>query len=112
MRRSAAAPLALLCFALACEAEIKQPRVAGDWWTIAGDPDLAQHNDPNQQPVDFAIWQAADGTWQLWSCIRNTRAGGKTRLFYRWEGGKALTNSNWKPMGVTMQAKAEYGETL
>jgi len=110
MRRFAAATLALLCFAVASGAEIKQPRVAGDWWTIAGDPDLAQHTDPNQQPVDFAIWQAADGMWQLWSCIRNTRSGGKTRLFYRWEG-KALTNSNWKPIGVTMQAKAEYGET-
>ena len=33
-----------------------------------------------QQPVDFAIWQASDGTWQVWSCIRQTKCGGKTRL--------------------------------
>ena len=102
--------LAIVSFAFANAAEIKQPRIAGDWRTIAGDPDLANQSDPKQQPVDFAIWQAADGSWQLWSCIRNTRCGGKTRLFHRWEA-KSLTNANWKPMGVAMQAKAEYGET-
>ena len=42
--------------------------------------------------MDFAVWQAKDGTWQLWSCIRQTKCGGKTRLFYRWEG-KALTDA-------------------
>ncbi|MCY2950552.1 MAG: family 43 glycosylhydrolase [Planctomycetota bacterium] len=46
------------------------PRIAGDWWMVAGDPDLGDLTDPKQQPVDFSIWQAADGTWQLWSCIR------------------------------------------
>lgn len=86
------------------------PKIVGDWWTIAGDPDLGEYSDPKQQPVDFAIWQAADGTWQLWSCIRNTRCGGKTRLFHRWES-KSLTNSNWKSMGIAMQARAEHGET-
>lgn len=86
------------------------PRIAGDWWTVAGDPDLGPYTDPKQQPVDFAIWQAADGTWQLWSCIRATRCGGKTRLFYRWEG-QSLTNTNWKPLGIAMEAKADYGET-
>ena len=48
--------------------------------------------------MDFAIWQAEDGTWQLWSCIRQTKCGGKTRLFYRWEG-KALTDADWTPRG-------------
>lgn len=86
------------------------PKIVGDWWTIAGDPDLGEYTDPKQQPVDFAIWQAADGAWQLWSCIRNTRCGGKTRLFHRWES-KSLTNRNWKPMGIALQARAEYGET-
>jgi len=82
-----------------------------DEWTIAGDPDLGELTSPRQQPVDFAIWQAADGTWQLWSCIRNTKCGGKTRLFYRWEG-KRLTDKNWKPMGIAMQANRKFGETL
>jgi len=81
-----------------------------DEWTIAGDPDLGDLTSPKQQPVDFAIWQAADGTWQLWSCIRNTKCGGNTRLFYRWEG-KRLTDKNWKPMGIVMQADPKYGET-
>jgi hypothetical protein len=54
------------------------PRIAGDWWTVAGNPDLGDLTSPKQQPVDFSIWQAADGTWQLWSCIRNTRIPGAT----------------------------------
>ena len=50
----------------------KRPRVVGDWWQVAGDPDLGGLTRKDQQPVDFAVWQAADGTWQLWSCIRGT----------------------------------------
>src|SRR5689334_9093894 len=61
------------------------PVLTGKPWPIAGDPDLGALTDPRQQPVDFAIWRAADGAWQLWSCIRGTKCGGKTRLFYRWE---------------------------
>ena len=29
------------------------PRIAGDWWTVAGNPDLGDLTDPKQQPVDF-----------------------------------------------------------
>jgi hypothetical protein len=86
------------------------PEISGDWWTVAGDPDLGPLTSPRQQPVDFAIWQAADGTWQLWSCIRNTQAPGKTRLFHRWEG-KSLTETNWTPMGIAMEADPGLGET-
>jgi hypothetical protein len=93
------------------------PRVDGPWWTVARNPDLGELNGPpkdqpkaHQQPVDFAVWQAADGTWQLWSCVRGTNCGGKTRLLYGWEGQK-LTDANWKPMGIRMQADPAYGET-
>jgi beta-fructofuranosidase len=93
------------------------PKIAGDWWTIATDPDLGPLNGPPptrpnqvQQPVDFAIWQAADGRWQLWSCIRHTRCGGQTRLFYRWQG-EQLTDRDWRPMGIAMQADPGFGET-
>jgi len=86
------------------------PQVEGPWWTVAGDPDLGPLTDPKQQPVDFAVWQAADGTWQLWSCIRQTRCGGKTRLFHRWEG-RRLTDPDWTPLGVAMQADPACGET-
>ena len=89
--------------------EPKQPRIVGEWWQIAGDPDLGGLTTPKQQPVDFGIWQAADGTWQLWSCIRNTKEPGHTRLFHRWEGAK-LTDTNWKPMGIAMHADSIYGE--
>jgi len=86
------------------------PEIDGHWWQIAGDPDLGEFTSEKQQPVDFAIWQAADGSWQLWSCIRGTKCGGQTRLFYRWEG-QDLHDTDWKPMGIAMQADASLGET-
>jgi hypothetical protein len=86
------------------------PRLSGDWWTVADDPDLGPLTAPGQQPVDFGIWQAADGTWQLWSCIRGTKEPGRTRLFYRWEGAK-LTDGRWTPKGIAMQADSTLGET-
>jgi hypothetical protein len=85
------------------------PHIIGNWWQIAGDPDLGSQTSPGQQPVDFGIWQAADGTWQLWSCIRGTKEPGHTRLFYRWEGAN-LTDSNWKPMGIALHADSTAGE--
>ncbi|MBN1488596.1 MAG: hypothetical protein JXA69_01660 [Phycisphaerae bacterium] len=87
-----------------------RPQIDGAWWPLAGDPDLGELTGTKQQPVDFAIWQAADGTWQLWSCIRGTNCGGNTRLFYRWEGQR-LTDSGWTPMGIAMQADPRFGET-
>src|SRR6266496_6856959 len=86
------------------------PKIDGEWWPVAGNPDLGPYTSDQQQPVDFATWQAADGTWQLWSCIRHTKCGGNTRLFYRWEG-KRLTDLNWKPMGIAMEADTKLGET-
>jgi hypothetical protein len=61
--------------------------------------------------VDFAVWQAADGTWQLCSCIRNTKEPGNTRLFYRWEGAK-LTDRDWKPRGIALRADPKTGERV
>ena len=89
------------------------PQIDGQWWQVAGSPMDHKYATEKQQPVDFAVWQAADGTWQLWSCIRHTTAGGqqgKTRFFYRWEG-KNLTDTNWKPMGIAMDAEPLLGET-
>jgi len=86
------------------------PQVISDWWQIAGNPDLGEFQTDRQQPLDFGIWQAADGTWQLWSCVRRTACGGHDRLFYRWEGAK-LTDHNWRPMGIAMMADTKFGET-
>lgn len=86
------------------------PRLSGKWWTIASDPDLGPLTAKNQQPVDFGVWQAADGTWQLWSCIRGTKEPGKTRLFHRWESAK-LTDTHWTPKGIALQADPALDET-
>jgi len=93
--------------------QVAVPRIQGPWWQVAGNPMDHKYATERQEPVDFAVWQAADGTWQLWSCIRNTTAGGKggrTRFFYRWEG-KNLTDTDWKPMGIAMEADPSLGET-
>ena len=90
--------------------ELHVPRIDGEWWQVAGNPDLGEFTSPKQEPVDFGVWQAADSTWQLWSCIRKTNCGGNTRLFYGWEGQK-LTDKNWKPLGIVMQADPKYGES-
>ena len=86
------------------------PVIDGEWWTVAGNPDLGEWTTEKQQPVDFGIWQAKDGTWQIWSCVRKTGCGGHTRLFYGWEG-KNITDPDWKPMGIKMTAKPELGES-
>ena len=101
----------LLCSVAALAADGgPAPGIDGEWWQVAGDPDLGKYTNPKQQPVDFAVWQAADGTWQLWSCIRGTNCGGRTRLFHRWQGAR-ITDSDWQPMGIAMEADPGFGET-
>ena len=86
-----------------------RPVLSGDWWQVAGTPDIGEFNAAGQEPVDFSVWQAADGTWQLWSCIRNTFCPGKSRLLHRWEGTD-LHATDWTPTGVAMQADETLGE--
>jgi hypothetical protein len=85
------------------------PKIEGQWWQASGNPDLGKFTTDRQQPVDFAIWQAADGSWQIWSCIRGTSYPGWSRLFYRWEA-KRLTDTNWRPMGIVMLSDVKLGE--
>lgn len=92
------------------EAVKRVPHIDGDWWQVAANPDLGVLSSDEQEPVDFGVWPAADGTWQLWSCIRKTREPGKTRLFYGWEG-PSLTSPDWQPMGIKMQGNPAVGET-
>src|SRR5262245_23363081 len=86
------------------------PAIDGDWWQVAGNPDVGKHTTDGQQVVDFAVWQAADGSWQIWACIRLTSYPGFGRLFYRWEGAR-LTDTDWKPIGVAMTSDTRMGET-
>lgn len=105
--------LSVTGYGRALDERVLAPVIDGSWWQVAGSPMDHKYVTERQQPVDFAVWQAADGTWQLWSCIRKTTAGGpkgNTRFFYRWEG-KNLTDTNWKPIGIAMEADPSLGET-
>lgn len=86
------------------------PVIDGDWWTIAHNPDLGRYGALEQETTSFGLWQAADGTWQLWGCIRRTAIGGKGRLFFRWEGTD-ITDTDWSPKGIALTAEPNYGET-
>ena len=86
------------------------PKVVGEWWTIARNPDLGPKTGEEQVAANFAIWQAEDDTWQLWAHLVGTKTLGKTRLFYRWQGEK-LTDTDWNPLGIAMEADPGYGET-
>jgi hypothetical protein len=105
--------LATAAYAGQKSGDVLIPQIEGPWWQVADNPMDHKYAAERQEPVDFAIWQAADGTWQLWSCIRNTTAGGedgKTRFFYRWQG-KKLTDADWQPLGIAMEADPSLGET-
>jgi hypothetical protein len=105
-----AAVLAALAAAGSAADHPLRPELVGEWWTMAGNPDLGALTTAKQQPVDFGLWQARDGTWQLWSCIRGTREPGNTRLFHRWEGAR-LADTHWTPKGIALQADPALDET-
>lgn len=98
-------------FVLRSQEKGPSPRLAGDWVAIAGPPELGRLATPKQEVVDFAIWEARDGTWQAWSCIRHTAERGATRLFHRWQGPNPET-PGWEAMGVAMRADPAFGERL
>ena len=88
-----------------------KPVIDSEFWQVAGVPDLGEkYNTDERQPVDFGIWQAADGTWQIWSCIRFCNCGERRRLLYGWEA-QNITDSDWKPLGIRMEADVTLGET-
>lgn len=83
--------------------------VVDSWSQIAGVPDIGEYNRDGMEPVDFAIWQAADGTWQLVSCIRYCGEEGTQRVLHRWEGA-SLTDTMWTPKGIFMVSDTTLGE--
>jgi hypothetical protein len=110
-RHSSLLALGFLLTAVSAAAEpFLIPAITGEWTRITRTPDLGELNGVKQQPVDFAVWQATDQTWQLMACIGGTKEIGKTRLLYRWESPE-LTSPNWKPVGIAMRADAALGET-
>jgi hypothetical protein len=101
-----------IVFVVGCQASqpvAHRPMLDGDWWQITQPPDVAPYDNAGQQAVDFAIWQAADGTWQLQSCVRGTALPGHQRLFFRWQG-QALSDTDWQPVGIAMLSDPSAGE--
>lgn len=88
---------------------MKTPVITGDWWTIAGVPDLGRYNTDTVEPMDFSLWRAADGSWQLGACVRGTACGGHGRLLFRWES-PSLEQPGWTECGVLMLAEPAFGE--
>lgn len=85
------------------------PEIASEAWRICTMPDLGplQGRFPaNEHIVDHSFLRRPDGSWLLWACIRGTAAG---RILYGWEGD-SLTRGPWKPLGITAQADAAWGE--
>jgi len=84
------------------------PRIRGTFWQVAPhSPDDYEWDNANRDNAcDFSIWQAADGTWQLVSCIRGTKHPGRTRLFYRWEA-ENITDRTWTPKGVFATSRSD-----
>ena len=84
------------------------PKLAGPWIRLTDRPPLERWGTPKAEPVDFTIFRAADGRWQLISCIRNTSHPGKGRLLYRWSSDR-LTAPGWRADGIFLESQAEIG---
>ncbi len=94
------------------------PQVDGEEWFITdgyelttGIGDFIWTNDT--LPIDFSVWQANDGTWQLEGCVRSFDHPSDTRnwrVFYRWEGTNLTNGVAWEPQGIVMTGMVEYGE--
>ena len=96
--------------AVAAPDAVDVPVLAGEWIKIADSaPDVSPYNNPpRHNACDFSIWQAADGTWQMVACIRETSHPGRTRLFHRWES-PALFAPDWAPKGIFATSDPQIG---
>ena len=97
-----------LLILLAVQDAPEKPHLDGAWWRIASPPALERFATGSEQTVDFTIFPAADGTWQLISCVRNTAHPGGKRLLFRWEG-KSLTDPDWTPKGIFFTSDPAIG---
>ena len=83
------------------------PRIDGPWIQLVGRPPLEQWASPQAEPVDFTIFQADNGRWQLISCTRGTMHPGGGRLLYRWSSPELLCE-DWRPEGIFLSSKPEW----
>jgi hypothetical protein len=108
-------PLFILAVAVALFScgrnRIMVPVVDGEPWKICSVPDLGPLNGPDpvrQQVVDHGFFQAGDGSWQCWACIRGTAVG---RILYGWQG-ESLTGPMFESTGIVVRADSAYGEQV
>jgi len=91
-----------------------RPVVDGEFWMIGPKPDLSGllpepgPDGPVHECVDHHIFQDANGTWHLWSCVRHTPVG---RVLYHWRAA-ALTDSPWEATGEIIRADHDAGECI
>jgi len=91
-----------------------RPVLDSDFWPIGLQPELKELPLLNEErigphePNDHCIFQAADGTWQLWACVRKTPVG---RCLVNWEA-ENLTDSPWKETGRVIRADRSAGESM
>ncbi|KAA5544644.1 alpha/beta hydrolase fold domain-containing protein [Roseiconus nitratireducens] len=83
------------------------PRISGPWIKLVGQPPLEKWATEDAEPVDFTVYQADDGRWQLISCIRKTAHPGNHRLLYRWSSPE-LDREGWDPEGIFLSSKPEW----
>jgi hypothetical protein len=83
----------------------------GPWIKLVGRPPLEKWASDRAEPVDFTLFAADDGTWQLISCIRHTTHPGGTRLLYRWSSPE-LTREGWNPEGIFLSSKSGWGHAV
>jgi hypothetical protein len=89
-----------------------------DGWRIArrSPSNYEFDNGEKDEVVDFTVFQAADGTWQIIGCVRwatcpvpyDTKGQGKGRLLFRWESADLLA-PDWKEMGVLLTTEDMQG---
>ncbi|MBD3241027.1 MAG: hypothetical protein GF331_10615, partial [Chitinivibrionales bacterium] len=97
-----------------------RPSIPGPWWVITPKPSLDDRlpqlsetyseadSYQRNQPNDHHVFQAADGTWQLWACVRRTPVG---RLLVNWEA-ESLDASPWRLSGRLIRADRDAGESM
>lgn len=84
------------------------PELAGPWIQLCGRPALERWHAPNVEPVDFTVFRADDGVWQLIACVRNTTHPGAGRLLYRWTSPR-LDAPDWEGAGIFLESREDWG---
>lgn len=88
------------------------PFLGEETWRICEMPDLGELNgdDPQRQHVvDHGFIRDSSGRWQLWACIRGTKAA-NTRLIFGWEGDD-LSIGPWPERGIMLRGDPDLDES-